>query len=91
MQINENKIILLSGKKEKEYDILFSFEANNNLYYVYTDNIKDDDECVKVYAGMYFKDGNIEKLIPVENEEELEIIDKLLARLSKDGDKVNEK
>ena len=48
MKINENKITLMSGKKQTVYDILFSFEANNNKYYVYTNNEEDEDGFIKL-------------------------------------------
>ncbi len=91
MKINENKITLMSGKKQTVYDILFSFEANNNKYYVYTNNEEDEDGFIKVYAGIYMKDSKKETLLPVESEEELSLIEGLLAKLDKNGDMNNEK
>jgi uncharacterized protein YrzB (UPF0473 family) len=91
MKINENKITLVNGKKTVVYDILFSFEANNNKYYVYTNNEEDEDGFIKVYAGIYMKDSKKEYLIPVESEEELSLIEGLLAKLDKNGDIKDEK
>ena len=64
MKINENKITLVNGKKTVVYDILFSFEANNNKYYVYTNNEEDEDGFIKVYAGIYMKDSKKEYAKP---------------------------
>ena len=91
MKINENKITLVNGKKTVVYDILFSFEANNNKYYVYTNNEEDEDGFIKVYAGIYMKDSKKETLLPVESEEELSLIEGLLAKLDKNGEMKNEK
>ena len=91
MKINENKITLVTGKKTTIYDILFSFEANNNKYYVYTNNKEDEDGFIKVYAGIYMKDSKKEYLLPVESEEELSLIEGLLAKLDKNGDIKDEK
>ena len=91
MKINENKITLTTGKKSTTYDVLFSFEANNNKYYVYTNNIEDEDGFIKVYAGIYIKDSKKEYLMPVESEEELSLIEGLLAKLDKNGDIKDEK
>ena len=91
MKINENKITLVTGKKTTIYDILFSFEANNNKYYVYTNNKEDEDGFIKVYAGTYMKDSKKEYLLPVESEEELSLIEGLLAKLDKNGDIKDEK
>ena len=91
MRVNENKITLMSGKKQTVYDILFSFEANNNKYYVYTNNEEDEDGFNKVYAGIYMKDSKKETLLPVESEEELSLIEGLLAKLDKNGEMKNEK
>lgn len=91
MKINNNKITLVNGKKNVEYDILFSFEANDNKYYVYTNNEEDEDGFVKVYAGIYMKDSKKEYLLPVESEEELSLIEGLLEKLDKNGDIKDEK
>ena len=91
MKINENKITLINGKRSTVYDILFSFEANDNKYYVYTNNEEDEDGFIKVYAGIYMKDSKKEYLIPVESEEELSLIEGLLAKLDKNGDIKDEK
>ena len=91
MKTNENKITLVSGKKSIQYDVLFSFEANNNRYYVYTNNEEDEDGFIKVYAGIYMKDSKKEYLLPVESEDELSLIEGLLAKLDKNGEIKDEK
>ena len=41
--------------KEVKYDVLFTFqsEETNKDYIVYTDNSKDEDGNVQVYASIY--------------------------------------
>ena len=91
MKINDNKLTLINGRKSTTYDILFSFEANDNKYYVYTDNKEDEDGIIKAYAGIYMKDSKKEYLIPVENEDELSLIEGLLAKLDGNGEIKDEK
>ena len=91
MKIDKSTITLSNGRKPKVYDILFTFEANNNKYYVYTDNEEDSDGFIKVYAGIYMKDSKKESLLPVESEEELSLIEGLLTKLDKNGEVKNEK
>ncbi len=91
MKINENKITLTNNRKTEVYDILFSFEANDNKYYVYTNNEEDEDGFIKVYAGIYMKDSKKETLLPVESEEELALIEGMLEKLDKNGEIKNEK
>ena len=91
MKINENKITLINNRKSVTYDVLFSFEAKNNKYYVYTNNEEDEDGLIKVYAGIYMKDSKKETLLPLESEEELSLIEGLLEKLDKNGDIKDEK
>lgn len=78
---NSDNTINLIGEdgKSKTYDILIMFEAeeNNKTYIVYTEHELDDDGFIKTYAGIYNKDS----LLPVENDEEWELIDSLLKKL----------
>ena len=83
--INEDNTIVLIDEdgNKKSYDILITFEAeeNNCLYIVYTDNEHDEDGFIKTYAGIYNEENGKKSLLPIESEEEWELIDKLLKRL----------
>ena len=84
--INNNKIILSDSGEDKEYDIILTFETkeNDNYYIVYTDNKLDEDGFIKNYAGIYDKSGNEDKLLPVTEEEDWELIDFLLKKIEKE-------
>lgn len=65
---------------DKEYDILFTFdnEEETEKYVVYTDNSLDDEGKIQIFASKYNPDINAEKLLPVESDEEWEGIQCLL-------------
>lgn len=65
---------------DKEYDILFTFdnEEETEKYVVYTDNSLDDEGKIQIFASKYNPEINTEKLLPVENDEEWEGIQHLL-------------
>ena len=85
---NKNNTISLKDEKGKvtKYNIVMTFETNenDNLYVVYTDNTVDDDGYIITYAGIYNKDGDKESLLPVQTDEEWELIDNMLEKLDKD-------
>ncbi len=63
----------------KEYEILttFKMQANNKNYIVYTDNTKDEEGKLNIYAGIFNPD-NATKLDDIESEEEWNMIEKIL-------------
>lgn len=92
---NEDNTISLIGDDGKsiKYDIVLTFQANENnqLYIVYTDNTQDEDGFIKTYAGIYHEEYGKKSLLPVETDEEWELIDRLLKKLEeKNKGAVNE-
>lgn len=82
----ENKIVIENGKKSQEYEILATcISKNDKEYIVYTDNKKDKDGFVGTYAGIL----NGKSILPLSNDEDVDIIQNLLNKL-KEGEK-NEK
>jgi|LFRM01.1.fsa_nt_gb uncharacterized protein YrzB (UPF0473 family) len=73
-----------SGNK-KEYRILLNIEstADNKCYVVYTNDKKNSDGEVMVYASTYelSPKGNMTKLKPVTDKQEFDFIDKILNSL----------
>ena len=68
--MKDNYIILKnSSGKTKEYRILLNIEDTNNdvNYLVYTNDIKDNDGKLKIYASTYVLSdkGNMTKFRPV--------------------------
>ena len=73
-----------NGKK-KEYRILMNIEETSNdvNYLVYTDDSKDKNGLVNVYASTYVLSdkGNMTKFKEVDTQEEYEFIEKVLNSL----------
>jgi uncharacterized protein YrzB (UPF0473 family) len=65
--------------KELKYEILMSFvwTKTNKNYIVYTDNTKDENNNLNIYAGIY-KDDRIDS---IETDEEWDEIDKRLSNI----------
>ena len=79
-------IILLDKDGNKfDYKILFSFdiEKNNKTYIIYTDNSKDSDGKLNFYRACYLINDNSHHLLPIETQEENNLIDSLLVHVKK--------
>ena len=77
----EEKILIKNDLgEEKEFDVLFTFNSKESgkKYVTYTDYTKDYKGNLKCYSGYYEDD----KLLPVENEKELEFIKETLKTLT---------
>ena len=67
-----------------EYSILFTFESEEGKnYIVYTDEAKDDDGNVMVYASIFHPEKGYPQIEPIETEREWEVIEIILAQLQK--------
>ena len=73
--------------KEVEYEVLFTFDSDetNKSYIVYTDDSKDDEGKVRVFASSYVPGDEITELLPIETEKEWKIIDTILDELQKEA------
>ncbi|NLC48313.1 MAG: DUF1292 domain-containing protein [Tenericutes bacterium] len=73
-----------SGKK-KEYRILFNIESttNNKCYVVYTDDSKNKNDEIIVFASSYVlsSKGNMTKLKSITDKNEFNFISKILSSL----------
>ncbi len=78
--------------KDVEYEVLFTFESDETKknYIVYTDNTKDQDGNIKVYASIYEPDKDETKLHPIQTEEEWSVIEKILNQLQEEVQGENE-
>lgn len=78
--------------KEIECEVLFTFESDETKknYMVYTDNTKDEEGNIKVYAAIYEPDKDETKLEPIESEHEWSIIEKILEELQEEAKKTVE-
>lgn len=90
-----NKFVITNNKGEElECDILFTFDDDKlkKSYIVYTDNTKDANGQIKVYANTFDPTGNDTTLGKIETEEEWNNIQNILASLNeKIGDNNDEK
>ena len=88
---NTFKVIDNEGK-EIEFEILFTFESDETKknYMVYTDNSKDDNGNVRVYASVFVPDAEPLELLPVETEREWKIIETILETIEEENKKNNE-
>ena len=69
----------------KEYKILSTFkkQSNNKNYIIYTDNTKDNLGNLNIYASIFYPDDN-SKLEDIEDEEDWDIVEKILTKDEKD-------
>lgn len=88
---NTFKLIDKDGK-EITFEVLFTFESDetNKNYMVYTDNSKDEEGNVRVFASVFVPDAEPLKLLPVKTEREWKIIETILTSIQEQNKKNNE-
>lgn len=79
-----SEIVLIEDSKEKTFKVLYSLKINKKTYIIYTDDIMDEDGFTKNYVGIYQNTNGKEKLLPVESIEEIENVNEILERLSRE-------
>ena len=82
MENNSFKVINEQGQ-EVECDVLFTFDSDetHKSYIVYTDNSKDEEGNIQVFASIYNPNLEKTKLEPIETEQEWKIIETILNTL----------
>ena len=72
--------------KEVEYEVLFTFDSDetNKSYMVYTDDSKDENGNIRVFASTYVTNGETTELFPIESDKEWKIIDTILKELQEE-------
>ncbi len=79
--MKKNNLVILSGDGKEVFDILLKIEASDKEYIIYTKNEENEAGEVIAYAGNYeFKDG-IQRIIPIEDEDDLEFLDMILLQI----------
>ncbi len=88
---NTFKVIDKNGK-EIEFEVLFTFESDETKknYMVYTDNTKDENGNVRVYASVFNPEAEPLELLPVETEREWKIIETILQSIEEESKKNSE-
>ena len=88
----ENTFTIIDNDgKEVECEVLFTFESDETKknYIVYTDNTKDEEGNIKVYASIYKPDEDNTELEPIETEREWRIIETILTSIQEENKKDN--
>ena len=89
----KNTIKVTNDKGEQIVcDILFTFdsEETGKSYIVYTDNTKDENGKVRVYASIYNPNDPKTKLEDIKTEKEWKVIDTILQTLQEEIGKQGE-
>ena len=75
--------------KEVVCDVLFTFDSDETgkSYIAYTDNTKDENGNVQVYASIYNPDEENPELKPIESEKEWKVIETILETLQEEVSK----
>ena len=70
--------------KEITCDVLFTFDSDETKksYIVYTDNTKDKEGNIQVYASIFNPESeDVTELLPIETEKEWKVIETILESL----------
>ena len=72
--------------KEIECQVLFTVEdaQTNRTYIVYTDDSRDENDCICVYANQFDPDSDEKRLLPIEDECVWRVIEQTLTELQKE-------
>lgn len=88
---NTFKVVDNDGN-EIEFEVLFTFESDETKknYMVYTDNTRDENGNVRVYASVFKPEAEPLELLPVETEREWKIIETILESIEEENKKNKE-
>ncbi len=91
--MEKNSFTLIDEQgNEQVYDVLFTFESDETQknYIVYTDNTKDAQGNIQVYASIYDPENPNSKLEAIETEKEWKVIETILETLQEEVKKKQE-
>ena len=71
---------------EKKMRVLYTFDLveTGKNYIVYTDDTKDDNGLIKVYAYCFNPNSKTSDLLPIETEKEWKLVEGILNTLTKE-------
>ena len=81
---DEDKFTVVNDEGEEVLcTLLFTFESDETgkNYVIYTDDTLDENGSTKVYASIYDPTGESTQLMPIETDQEWEIIENVLNEL----------
>lgn len=85
--MKKNTFTLLDENgQEVVYDVLFTFESEqtNKNYIVYTDNSRDEEGNIEVYASIYYPEDENGRLEAIETDAEWKLIETILSTLQEE-------
>ena len=86
----KHKFVVLDEKgKEVECEPLFTFESEETKkqYVVYTDNSKDKNGNIRVFASIYNVNDKGGELLPIKTEKEWKVIETILESIQEESKK----
>ncbi len=85
---DKNKFTVINDEgKEITCDVLFTFDSDETKksYIVYTDNTKDKDGNIQVYASIFNPESeDVTELLPIESDKEWKVIETILQSLQEE-------
>lgn len=78
--------VINDNGEEVQCEIIFTYndERTGKDYIAYTDNTSDEEGNTKVYASIFNPEEENPTLLPIETDEEWELIEAILASLTND-------
>ena len=92
MKEKRNFIAIDDKGRKVECEPLFTFESEETKkqYVVYTDNSKDKDGNVRVFASIYNMTEKGGQLLPIKSEKEWKVIETILQSIQEETKKAGE-
>ncbi len=92
MNEKQKFVVLDEHGKEVVCEPLFTFESEetNKQYVVYTDNSKDKNGNIRVFASIYKINGDSQELLPIKTEREWKVIETILDTIQEESKKTGE-
>lgn len=79
---NDAFTVLNNGVEEKVYELAhFTDEISDKTYIIYTDNTKDENDNLNVYASILLIDGDKKMIKPLENDYDKDIVERFMLDL----------
>lgn len=89
MNKEPGKLIITNNEgKQLECDVLFTFDSDETgkSYIAYTDNTKDENGNIRVYASIYDPSGEDLELKPLTDPKEWKVIESILSSIQEKVD-----
>lgn len=84
---DKNQFTVINNEgREVVCDVLFTFDSDETRksYIVYTDNTKDQNGNIQVYASIFNPEDENTELLPIETDKEWKVIETILSSLQEE-------